>query len=293
MGVYKVTYGQSLYDVALHIYGSIEGVTDLLVNNETLSLAKTLKADDELIFTDGYILNKEVVAYYKTHNITPSTGERSVYPKQPTLPKIIEVYSKNTLVSGGFTISGSGVIEIDWGDNSKIEVVNVTDVAKSIPHVFDSKVKQNRKITLYMQSDLKSLDISELHPLEMYILRPLYLERLAIKKAVLSLDSLPLLRGLFRLTLDRVETNNLTPILELKELKELSLIGHVYPQPTIDTYLIGLVANYENRRNCRVEMVTEPSPIGMEAIQTIINEPAWNEGGAWEFIINGKIYRYE
>ena len=119
-------------------------------------------------------------------------------------------------------------------------------------------------------------------------MRPIYVERFTLKNAVLSIESLPLLRGLFSLTLDRVETNDLTPLIELKELMELSLTGHVYPQPTIDAYLIGLVENYDNRRACTVEMITEPSPIGMAAIETIIHEPEWSYPSQWKFIINGK-----
>lgn len=29
---------------------------------------------------------------------------------------------------------------------------------------------------------------------------------------------------------------------------------------------------------------------GMEAVWVILHEESWNEGGAWEFIINNKIY---
>lgn len=50
MGKYIVIQGQNIYDVALHIYGSIEGVTDLMVNNENLSFATELKAGDELVW---------------------------------------------------------------------------------------------------------------------------------------------------------------------------------------------------------------------------------------------------
>ena len=159
MGVYKTTHGQSLYDVALHIYGSVEGITDLLVNNEALSLATKIQSGTELVFTDGYIINREVVAYYNTHDIIPSTGERAVYPKYPTLTKTIEIYVSEKLLSGSFVVSGSGVIEIDWGDNFNIERLELTDESRSITHIFDNKKRRGRKITLYMQCALKSLDL--------------------------------------------------------------------------------------------------------------------------------------
>ncbi|MCS2956861.1 hypothetical protein NXX53_06170 [Bacteroides salyersiae] len=43
MGKYTVITGQNLYDIALHIYGSIEGIVDLLMNNPDLSLCDNLK----------------------------------------------------------------------------------------------------------------------------------------------------------------------------------------------------------------------------------------------------------
>lgn len=37
MGKYIVTTGQNIYDVALHLTGSIEGIIDLMLSNPTLS----------------------------------------------------------------------------------------------------------------------------------------------------------------------------------------------------------------------------------------------------------------
>ena len=48
MGNYRVITGQNIYDVALHLYGSIEGIVDLLVNNPDLSLETELRTGQEL-----------------------------------------------------------------------------------------------------------------------------------------------------------------------------------------------------------------------------------------------------
>ena len=53
MGKYKITAGQNIYDIAMHLYGSIEGIVDLLINNPGLSLDDNLKSGDELEYTDG------------------------------------------------------------------------------------------------------------------------------------------------------------------------------------------------------------------------------------------------
>ncbi len=309
MGKYKVIQGQNIYDVALHIYGSVEGVTDLMVNNENLSFATDLKAGDELIYSDDYQINKEVIAYYETHDITPASGEQHVYPKSFTLPKTIEVYTSNKEIGVAFSVSGSGKIEIDWGDNSEVQVIVLSGNVEAIQHLFDSTIGGKRCISLYMQGYIKLLDISELRPVELYMLKPLSIERFTLDNATLTIDALPMLGDVFAIALDGLKTLDLTPLVGLKNLMSLSLMQTVFRQPTIDAYLIGLVERHDNRRNCKVIMTVQPSgeyqeprkdsnsrylpTSGMEAIWVLTHEEAWNEGGSWEFIINKTTYKYE
>ena len=60
MGKYRVVAGQNIYDVALYLYGSIEGVVDLLINNPDLSFATTLTAGRAPVSADGLVLRGEV-----------------------------------------------------------------------------------------------------------------------------------------------------------------------------------------------------------------------------------------
>ena len=53
MQIYKVKNNQNIFDVALNIYGSIEGVFNLLANNPELSFSSILKEDDELYWDEG------------------------------------------------------------------------------------------------------------------------------------------------------------------------------------------------------------------------------------------------
>lgn len=46
MGKYRITAGQNIYDVAMYLYGSVEGIVDLLINNPGLSLDDTLKSGE-------------------------------------------------------------------------------------------------------------------------------------------------------------------------------------------------------------------------------------------------------
>ena len=309
MGSYQVITGQNIYDVALHIYGSVEGITDLLVNNERLSLDDDLRAGDVLYYTDDYRINQEVVAYYQTHGITPASGELHVYPKSFSLPLTVELYLSQEAISSGFTVSGSGKLEIDWGDNSVAEAVSVDGNSLRLSHLFDSPAGGKRKVSLYMEGCFKVLDFSGFQPLALYIFKPVYVERFILKNAALGIESLPLLSDVFELCLDGLRRDEFTPLLELKELMSLSLCGTVFRQPVIDAYLTGLVGRHDNRRSCKVAFDCQPSgeyreprkdangrymvSSGMEAIWVLTHEPAWNEGAPWEFMINDKIYRYE
>ena len=80
MGSYRVVTGQNIYDVALHLYGSVEGIVDLLVNNPALSLETELCSGQELTYTDGFVINADVVAYNEMHGIVPSNGSGTSIP---------------------------------------------------------------------------------------------------------------------------------------------------------------------------------------------------------------------
>ncbi|GAB6013635.1 hypothetical protein MK137Hg34_000320000, partial [Viscerimonas tarda] len=134
MGKYTVTAGQNIFDAALHIYGSIEGITDLMMNNAELSLAKKLKAGDTLEYSDGFVIHSDIVAHYRMNNIVPTNGERGVYFKEPSFPKIMAVFVDGKLTSAGFSVSGNGKMEIDWGDNSTLQSVNLSNSLQNISH---------------------------------------------------------------------------------------------------------------------------------------------------------------
>lgn len=115
MGSYRVVAGQNIYDVALHLYGSVEGIVDLLVNNPALSLETELCSGQELTYTDGFVINADVVAYNEMHGIVPSNGERHVYPKYFTGPFTAAFLLPPALVSAECKVSGTGTLEVDWG----------------------------------------------------------------------------------------------------------------------------------------------------------------------------------
>lgn len=309
MGKYTVISGQNIYDVALHIYGSIEGIVDLMMNNTDLSLATDLKSGDELIYTDGYIINADIVSYNRIHKIVPSNGERSVYYKEATLPLLIEIILGNLETSTGFIASGTGKMQIDWGDNTPLESITLTDEVRYINHLFDSLVSMRRKIRIYGDILFRFLNFTPLKAKAVYILKPVYVEKFTLTDSSINIGFLTLLDGVYELNLSGLKTDNLSVLLDCKKLINLDLSKLDVPQSVIDDYLISLVKFYYGRRNCTITLTSRPSgeykePLrdeflnynissGMEAVWLICHEPKWNEGGYWKFNIENEIYTAE
>lgn len=309
MGKYTITAGQNIYDVAMHLYGSIEGIVDILINNPELSLDDHLKSGDELEYTDGFTINPDIVAYNRLYNLLPANGERNVYPKEPSGQRFMELYQDNKQTAASLLLGGSGTLEIDWGDNTDIEVLVLTDEVKELRHYFNDRIASVRRISLYGDVRFRVLDISRSQASQVYLLRPLDIEKFTCEKMGLDISFLSLAEDTYELTLPGLQTDSLLPILPLKRLMKLDLSGAKVKPSVLDAYLKALAEKHHGRRNLTAYFSTIPTGIyrkpekdsegnyrissGMEAIWMLTHEPAWNEGGAWTFIINQTIYTYE
>ena len=193
MGKYRVVAGQNIYDVALHLYGSIEGVVDLLISNPDLSFATTLTAGRELVYTDDFVIRADVVAYNGLHGIVPANGERHVYPKTFTLPLAVVFTLDAGIITVQCAVSGAGQLEIDWGDDSDTETVLLADTPQPLTHTFDNKVRARRRIRWFTDARFRSIDWSGLKPRSLVLVQTLPVEELTLTHATLSLESLRLL----------------------------------------------------------------------------------------------------
>jgi hypothetical protein len=309
MGKYTVQAGQNLFDIALHLYGSIEGIIDLMMSNISLSLVNTLKAGDELEFTNGFVINPDIVTYYRTNSIVPANGERRVYYKSSSLQNVFKIHLNSVQTSAGFTVSGNGDMEIDWGDNSPLQSVTLHNELQALFHSFDNAVPKHRNITVYGDFTLKQLDFTDLQAAAIFLFRPLPVEKFTVKNARLDIGFVALLKDVYEVNLSGLKTASLLPLLENKNLMRLDLSDiNVLPE-TLDEYLLALVKKHYGHRSCTVTLTEYPSgeykelgrdengnyllTCGMEAVRILVNEPAWNESGFWKFIINGTVYSSE
>lgn len=223
MGKYRVVAGQNIYDVALYLYGSIEGVVDLLINNPDLSFATTLTAGRELVYTDDFVIRADVVAYNGLHGIVPANGERHVYPKTFTLPLAVVLTLAAGIITVQCAVSGAGQLEIDWGDNSDTETVLLADTPQLLTHTFDNKVRDRRRIRWFTDACFRSIDWSGLKPRSLVLVQTLPVEELTLTHATLSLESLRLLSGTYSLNLSNCALADLAPLAECRELMTLDL----------------------------------------------------------------------
>ena len=308
MGKYTVTEGQNLYDVALHLTGSIEGIVDLLICNPSLSLADTLHSGDVLVYTDGFVIDADVIARYRRENIVPAGGERSVYPKYPSGPRRLWFTVDATHPTTSFALSGSGSVEIDWGDNSPLETVELNTSVRSLNHRFDNTVTKSRQVRLYGDFALLSLDLSGSDARRIRLPEPLSCERFSLCGGSCPVDFLPLLDGVFRIDFSRLSCGDLLPLAECRQLITLDLSDADVSRAAIDEYLIRLVTHHYGRRNCDVTLPVVPSGIyaepvrnaaggcvpatGLEAIWLLTHEESWNEGGAWVIRTPDRCYHY-
>ena len=308
MGKYTVTEGQNLYDVALHLTGSIEGIVDLLICNPALSLADTLRSGDELFYTDGFVINADVVARYRREQIVPAGGERNVYPKYPSGHRRLWFTLEAEQISTSFSLSGNGSVEIDWGDNSPLGTVALSSSVRRLGHRFDNTVATPRQVRIYGDFTLQSLDLSGSGARRIRLSEPLHCERFSLCGGSCPLDFAPLLDGVFRMDLSRLSCGSLLPLAECRQLMTLDLTDADVSRAAVDEYLLRLVTHHYGRRNCDLTLPVVPSgtytePVrdavgcyvpatGLEAVWLLTHEESWNEGGAWMVRTPETCYRY-
>lgn len=292
MATYIVKPNQNLFDVALHLYGSIEGLFDLLISNPDLNMTSELTYGQELEYHEEFILNPSIVSEFKNQNIVPSSGARKVYFKRPAEDLIFIIGVNADLMFTSFKVAGEGSMIIDWGDNSALEYVPLSFNLRSVEHYFDSDVEQ-RRIRIFGDTDtlkLTQLDTTTLGG-ALVLCKPIIVDEYTCMNRGFSLIGLSLFEGTYKINLRQSNIANLLPIGDM-DLQELDLTDVYYMNDDVlDDYLEYIVAHYEDRRPCTVYLTTEPSARGYAAIDTILNEPEWNISDTWKFYINNNLYQ--
>lgn len=288
MAIHKVTANQNIWDVALQLYGTIEGVFDLLISNPALTMTTDLVPGMELEYHDYFVINEGIVSSLKSNNLVPGNGQRHVYYKRTTEPLVFICGVPADQEFMDFSVSGDGTMVIDWGDNTELEYVKLSHTTRRLQHYFDNTVDE-RRTRIYGNFNILSLNASLLKG-DLFTVRPVVVDEFISRANGNSLKGLFLFNGTVKIDLQTMVISDLSPIYDMS-LQELNLLQVKFTDVSVlDNYLVHIAENYGNRRDCTVYLDTEPTDVGMNAIQTIINEPAWNQAGKWKFIINDVVY---
>lgn len=293
MATYIVQPKQNIFDIALLLYGTIEGIFDLLITNTSLSMDDDLVTGQELEYHEDFVLNSAVISELASSSIVPSNSERHVYYKKPTEDLLMAIDLNASACFMSFVAGGEGTMIIDWGDNTEMEHIQLSHTNRAIEHYFDNIVDK-RQIKIYGDADIMKLTYFDTTNVEGTILvtHPITIDEYVSHANGYSLTGLFLFEGTYRVDLKQCTISSLLPIGKM-DLQELDLLQVRYVDVSVlDEYLQYVVANYGTRRGCTVYLDTMPSEAGMAAINTILGEKEWNYPTPWKFIINGKTYTY-
>lgn len=158
MEEYKVIFGQNLFDIALQLTGSVEGIYDLLICNPDINVDTDLKKDRVLYYHSDFIINDSLVKHFKEKGIVIKNGNffyEAVDTKN--LPRCCMVIKhKGDFSSLVGTIQGE--IIIDWGDASKL-----SRATGDIDFVHGYTDNGQHLIKVYGEFTINNLDMSEIH----------------------------------------------------------------------------------------------------------------------------------
>lgn len=199
MPTYKVKNGQNIFDISLLLYGSVEGVYDLMISNGQLSMADDLKAGDELEYHDGFVINESVPEYFTENNITPTNSARHVYYKKTDAKLRCVIDWLVTEYYAAFSLSGDGEIIVDWGDNSELETIQLNSVSQRYEHYFDNTVSR-RLVRFYGDFNIKEFNATEVFGNIMPMM-PITVDEFVSYKNNLTLTGLFLFNGLYSVNL--------------------------------------------------------------------------------------------
>ena len=300
MATYKVKPGQNLFDIAILLYGNIEGIFDLLISNrtfvkangsiETLGMSTQLGAGDLLEYHDYYVVNSGIVREIKDNGYLPANAERRVYHKSTDEELIMVIAVESGATEMTFKASGEGRMVVDWSDNSNLETIDLTTATKEYRHYFNS-IATDRRVKIYGNFSMTKFDASGI-PGMLCPVSAMTVDEFTSVKNKYPLTGLLLFEETYAVDLTGATITDLTPIGNM-DLQTLDIREALIGSETIDAYLVYVVANYGTRRPCKVWMTTPPTEVGMSAIETIINEDEWNQSADWEFNINGTIYKHQ
>lgn len=289
MAQYTVKHNQNIFDVAVELYGTIEGIFDLMITNQSLGFASTLQPGTILEYHEFYKPNLNMANQIKTKAVHLANGEQTIYPKtRPNKELIMHCMVPpecNSLILG---IIGNGELNIDWGDNSDIQTIDLDYTDLKIQHCFDNIVSE-RRVKLYGDVQLDKLDLSAFEA-EVFCTFPLNVTQVIENTNTKFLEHCLLFQNTAYIDLSGLHISDLTPISHM-HLQELKLNNVEFSShQVLENYLWEIINNYDERPGCTVHLTGVVSENAKTAMRILVGEPEFNAIRNWKFFIDGETY---
>lgn len=158
---YVVRTGENIYDIALTLFGSIEGIFDLLVSNENISMNTRLQKGDVLYYHDEFVVNDDVTNWIEENGLHVKNGDHQ--EDEDTIQKNadMKIIIRQTGAFSAINVKLiSGVMYIDWGDGAGVSI-GVADNYYMADHDYQDIGEHIIRISGDFQVDI--LDFSELN----------------------------------------------------------------------------------------------------------------------------------
>lgn len=190
---YKVRSGQNIYDIALTLYGSVEGIFDLLASNKWLNMETTLSYGMVLNYHENFTVNNNIAIWLNNNNILVKNGEhihkhldveslikqhiqsahfdqylllsnmssdeQNIYWTSLCQPKMI-IHQHEQISTIIVSLKQDTHLIVDWGDYSDPQIIEGEE-EKELEHCY--KGDGTHIITFYGDFEFLKLDFRELN----------------------------------------------------------------------------------------------------------------------------------
>ena len=192
MAQYIVRSGQNIYDVAITLHGSVEGIFDILISNPWLNLETSLKFGMTIDYHEDFTVNEEISTWLKANGIIVKNGDhtynrfepsdfiiRHITQEHPEIVDYLQTLSPDEqnifwddLCIPRMIICQQGIVAkitvqlkpgahlfIDWGDYTAPQIFENTQ-SMEIEHLYKSGAVHN--ISFYGDCLFEVLDLSKI-----------------------------------------------------------------------------------------------------------------------------------
>lgn len=307
METYITKSNQNFYDVVLALYGDLNGSYDLLSNNDWLSPDYMFKGGESVVYDPTKMIEPSIVSYYKNNNIIPINGDRGVYYKHPKNELVLDIKIENTAKYFTFEVSGYGVVEVDFGDNSPLQEIALTSDIKSVDHYMDNDIKETRTVKIYLSGEIDAMKITSSGKCVMSGISDEMISKIRLDgfSSISHTYFCNILKRVRCVNLSGIDVKDIRGLYDALFLNDIDLQNCNLKTKMLDDYLIYICKNYKARSSATIKLFGNENPSGiycqpndmqnplngMEAVWVLVNDPdrQWvvDFGNAFVYDLNG------